>query len=112
MMRGRLWGSDSKVIHTRWVITNKGDTQKPDIRARLVACELNTFKSDDLFSATPPLEAKRVLLSTWARERKRHGHHLKLHVLNVRKAYFNALPQRNIYIYIYKSGCLLFVCSD
>ena len=34
--------SDSKVIRTRWVITNKGDTEKPDIRARLVACELNT----------------------------------------------------------------------
>ena len=53
--------SDSKVIRTRWVICNKGDAEKPDIRARLVACELNTYKSDDYFASTPPLEAKRLL---------------------------------------------------
>ena len=29
--------SEAKVIRTRWVITNKGDAQNPDIRARLVA---------------------------------------------------------------------------
>ena len=32
----------SKVIRTRWVICNKGDASTPDIRARLVACELAT----------------------------------------------------------------------
>lgn len=33
--------ADSRVIRTRWVMCNKGGTQSPGIRARLVACELN-----------------------------------------------------------------------
>ena len=42
-----LGDADSKAVRTRWVICNKGDTADPDIRARLVACEVNTYKSDD-----------------------------------------------------------------
>ena len=52
---------DSKVIRTRWAVTNKGDHSQPDIRARLVAQEVNTYRSDDFFASTPPLEAKRLL---------------------------------------------------
>ena len=50
---------DSKVIRTRWVMCNKGDAAAPDVRARLVACEVNTYKSDDLFASTPPLWRRR-----------------------------------------------------
>ena len=64
-----LGDGESKVIRTRWVICNKGDAGRPDIRARLVACELNTFKSDDFFASTPPLEAKRLLFSQLASQR-------------------------------------------
>ena len=53
--------AEAKTIRTRWVICNKGDAACPDIRARLVATELNTYKSDDFFASTPPLEAKRLL---------------------------------------------------
>ena len=38
---------DSKTIRTRWVITNTGDAANPDVRARLVAQEVNTQKSDE-----------------------------------------------------------------
>ena len=41
-----LKDQQSKTIRTRWVICNKGDASSPEIRARLVACEDNTFKSD------------------------------------------------------------------
>ena len=44
-----LSDGDNKVIRTRWVICNKGDAQVPDVRARLVACKLNTYRSDDFF---------------------------------------------------------------
>ena len=60
---------ESKVVRTRWVICNKGDADEPDIRARLVACEVNQYKTDDFFASTPPLEAKRLLLSEMAPRR-------------------------------------------
>ena len=50
------------------MLVNKGDDLKPDIRARLVAQEVKTDHSvgghdPTLFSATPPLEAMRAILS-------------------------------------------------
>ena len=56
-------------IGTRWVFTNKGDTEHPFIRARLVAQETKRSTSTDLtdtsmtFAATPPVEGFRFLLS-------------------------------------------------
>ncbi len=44
-------------IGVRWVDINKGDKVNPEYRSRLVAKETNTHKRDDLFAATPPLEA-------------------------------------------------------
>ena len=50
-------------IGTRWVDVNKGDDGKPEYRSRLVAKEIKTNKREDLFAATPPLEALKILLS-------------------------------------------------
>ena len=44
-------------ITVRWIDINKGDQENPNYRSRLVAREINTYKRDDLFAATPPLEA-------------------------------------------------------
>ena len=52
-----------KVLNGRWVLSNKTDLVNPDVRARYVACELNTFDDAAFFAATPPLEAKRLLFS-------------------------------------------------
>ena len=49
----------AKTKRTRWVLCNKGDSESPDIRARLVACEVAGQKSDTAFASTLPLEAKR-----------------------------------------------------
>ena len=42
---------------------NKGDRKSPEFRSRLVAQEIKKDKRDDLFAATPPLEANTMLFS-------------------------------------------------
>ncbi len=49
-------------VGVKWVDTNKGDTKKPEYRCKLVAKEIKKDKREDLFAATPPLEAKRILV--------------------------------------------------
>ena len=50
-------------IGVRWLDINKGDEVQPEYRSRLVAKEIKRDQRDDLFAATPPLEAKKALLS-------------------------------------------------
>ncbi len=50
----------------KWVDANKGDEEMPVYRCRLVAKENKKNKREELFVATPPLEAKKTLLSLWA----------------------------------------------
>ena len=47
----------------RWIDANKGDNSEPDYRSRLVAKEIKRDTRDDLFAATPPLEALNILMS-------------------------------------------------
>jgi len=67
---------DRPPIKTRWVICNKGDFEKPDIRCRLVAMEVKYIKGiggmdASLFSATPPIEAFKALISIAASDKKK-----------------------------------------
>ena len=60
------------LVKSRWVLCNKGDAEHPDMRARLVACEVNKGQKDAAFYAsTPPLESKKLLFSQYASERER-----------------------------------------
>ena len=61
----------------------------------MVAQELNTCKREDLFAATPPLEAKKILFSLAVTEgigyqcgNKEKGQ--KIDFIDVRRAYFHA----------------------
>ena len=45
-----------KIIGVRWVDVNKGDSETPDYRSRLVGQEFKTSKNDELYASTPPLE--------------------------------------------------------
>ena len=47
-------------IDTRGVDINKGDAEYEEYRSRLVAKEIKQDKRDDLFAATPPLEALKI----------------------------------------------------
>ena len=51
------WTETGKApIAVRWVDINKGDTQNPNYRSRLVAKEFNTGVRPELYAATPPSE--------------------------------------------------------
>ena len=91
---------EGKIIGSRFVNCNKGDSEKPDVRCRLVAQEINHGSEgcEDFYAATPPLEAKRLLFSEWASKKVRRGKKLKLSFVDIRKAYFNGIPTRNLYV--------------
>ena len=85
-----------KIVGHRWVLVNKGDSSRPLIRARLVATEVKHDKGvggNDpmLFSATPPLEALRILLSLAAA----NPNHV-VGQIDVRKAHLHGLSTRRI----------------
>ena len=52
-------------IGTRWVDVNKEDNKNREYRSRLVAQELKCHSTteENMFAATPPWEAKKVLFS-------------------------------------------------
>ena len=89
-----------KPIRTRWVLCNKGDALKPEVRARLVACEDNTYTDTTgaFYASTPPLEAKRMLFSEFASRRFRDGKPLQRSFLDITKAYFNGTPRRDLHV--------------
>ena len=90
-----------KLVRMRWVICNKGDDKEYDVRARLVACEVNTFKTDEYFASTPPLESKKLLFSEYATLARRPEHasdEIVLSFVDIKKAYFNGVPRRNVHL--------------
>ena len=69
----------------------------------MVACEVNTYSSDEFFAATPPLEAKRLLLSELAtRRRLGDGRALEVSFIDIKKAYFNGIPRRDLHLFVPK----------
>ena len=97
-MSEALADGTGKVIPCRWVNCNKNDAADPDVRARLVAQEVAHSHDESFYAATPPLESKRMLFSQWATEGRRGGKLLKISFIDVRKAYFNGIPTRNLYV--------------
>ena len=87
-------------IKGRWVVTNKGDRTTPDIRARWVAKEVNTYKTDAFYSSTPPLEAMRLLLSEAATTQADGAAmgSMKLLLLDAKKAHLHAPAVRQVYV--------------
>ena len=81
-----------KIIPTKWVLVNKGDKDRVDIRARLVACEVKGTSEGEpgLFAATPPLEALMCLVSLATTNKDK-----VLDFIDVRKAHLNGLARRD-----------------
>ena len=83
-------------IAVRWIDINKGDKINPNYRSRLVAKEINTYKRDDLFAGTPPLEALKILLSMTASSN--NGEIVMVN--DVSRAFFHAKARRDVFVQI------------
>ena len=101
--RAEAANKGQKVIPVRWVDTIKGTADSPNYRSRIVAME---FKKDqprcndhELFSAMPPIEAVRMVISHAASAGDGTSSRCIL-VADVRRAYFNAPARRPIYVEI------------
>ena len=100
----QCWDETGKnPITVRWLDINKGDEDSPEYRSRLVAQEIKRDKREDLFAATPPLEAKKMLFSMavtegygYLGEDKENG--MRIDFVDVRRAYFHAPALRRVYV--------------
>ena len=90
-------------ISVRWIDINKGDTTNPNYRSRLVAREINTYKRSDLFAATPPLEALKIILSMTATSNKGEI----VMVNDISRAFFHAKAERDVYVQLAPEDVLL-----
>ena len=84
----------------KWLETNKGDEDNYNRRARLVAQGFACEQLQTIFAATPPLEAKKALLSLAVTEGRGWGAgcHYKLDSIDVKRAYFYAPVRREVYV--------------
>ena len=91
---------DAKIVRCRWVLANKGDATSPDVRARLVACEVNHGggKEEDYYASTPPLEALKLLFAKYADSPAVGGEPMRIGFVDAKKAYFNGIPKRNVFM--------------
>ena len=83
-------------VSVKWVDTNKGTEEEPNIRSRLVARDFKVKDScrEDLFAATPPLELLKALLSKAVTGDK----DLKVLVIDVKKAHLNPMCDQDVFI--------------
>ena len=93
-------------IGTRWVFTNKGDTEHPFVRARLVALETKRTTKMDLtdtsmtFAAASHVEGFRFLLSrAMTGEKKRNPQdELVVAFFDISRAHFHSPVRRKVAI--------------
>ena len=86
-----------KLIKGRWLDVNKGDSTKPDIRSRYVGKEFATGVDAPLYAGTPPLEALNMLVGHASSHK---GEELHIMLSDVKRAYFHAAAQRELYVEI------------
>ena len=105
MERKKLWdevsrsaASGHRIVSVKWVDTNKGTEENPEIRCRLVARDFRGFDKDreDLFAATPPWELKKLLMSHAAD--RSNGKTRKMLLIDVKKAHLNSECTEDVFI--------------
>ena len=82
-------------ISTRWVDINKGDALCLHYWSRLVARKFNSSVKPEWYTAIPPGETLRLVLSKSAGD---HGY--KLMYADVSRAYFYAPAVRAVYVHL------------
>jgi hypothetical protein len=90
-------------ISVRWLDINKGDEDNLEYRSRLVAQELKRDKREDLFAATPPLEAKKLLFSKavtegFGYEAGKPEEGMKIDFIDISRAFFQGDAIRKVYV--------------
>ena len=86
-------------LRLKWIDTNKGDSQAPRCRSRLVCTEVKPKGAESVFSATPPLETLRALVAKAACDNPAHDPDpRKLLLVDVSRAHFYADATREVYI--------------
>ena len=107
-----MLGKDRKRSDMYTVVdVNKGTSEKPDVRCRLVARDFKPKGEkdrEDLFAAMPPLEAKKLVFQKAVREngeRRRRGQDgIKLMFVDVKKAHLYGVVPDGEYVYIELPG--------
>ena len=86
-------------VSIKWVDTDKGIGEDVNVRCRLVARDFKGGDKDrdDLFAETPPLEAKRLLCSRAATQR-RDLQWRKLMFIDPKKAHLNPRCEEDVFI--------------
>ena len=80
----------------------------PEYRSRLVAQEIKRDKREDLFAATPPIEAKKILLAfavtqgVGYQQDRQQG--MRIDFIDVRRAFFHAAARRAVYAQLPPGG--------
>ena len=101
--RAEAAASGCRVITAKLLDVNKSDDANPNIRSRMVGRELKLDNRLDLFAATPPLEALRMICSICASHQCRgNGKDFRMMSIDVRRAYFYAKTICPVYIEIPK----------
>ena len=78
-----------KRISCRWRDINKGDSERVEVRSRLVAREIKKKGTDSFFAGTPPLALVRYVMSRAATQSKT-GKRRQLMVLDAKRAFLHA----------------------
>ena len=86
-------------VGLKWIDTNKGSAEAPRYRSRLVCTEVRHEGVEPIFSATPPLDTLRILLSVACQEDVFQVEDLFLiSITYVSRAHFYADASRDVYV--------------
>jgi hypothetical protein len=86
-------------LRLKWIDSNKGDSEHPNYRSRLVCTEVRRKGMTPIFSATPPLEAIRVLVAKVSSEEPSTTKDpLKAMLVDVSRAHFYAPAVRDVFV--------------
>jgi len=95
--------SGKKPLWLKWIDTNKGGEGDMNVRSRIVCTEVRKKGVEPIFSATPPLETLRVLLTKAAsRKSLKSGKALSIQLIDVSRAHFYADAVRDVFIQLPK----------
>ena len=85
-------------MRLKWIDTNKGDEKNFNVRSRLVCTEVRPRGTEAIFSATPPLESLRVLMTIVSQPIEDAKDPWCMTLADVSRAHVYAKAEREVYI--------------